>query len=137
MIAIALILALTGGLLMANLWVVRKRYLYTDNIGRSMRGRGYIYFFRGARENLLHVKIGRSTDPVARLKAFKTANPYGVHVYAVVRVRDPYKAERYIHRKFANQRLVGGEWFWWSLGLWFFMVLVRDRKLTKETKALV
>jgi len=133
MIVIFAILALTGLLLMANLWVARKRYFYTDSIGRSMRGRGYIYFFRGARENLLHVKIGRSTDPVARLKAFKTANPYGVHIYAVVRVRDPYKAERYIHRKFARQRLTGGEWFWWSPGLWLFMSLVRNEKLTEKT----
>ncbi len=138
MIALIVVVAVLIAVSMwARLWAVRNGYFYRKHIGRSRQGRGYIYFFRGARENFLHVKIGRSVDPIARLKAFKTANPYGVHIHAVVRVKDPSAAEWYIHSRFIRQRIAGGEWFWWSPALWIFVLLVRDKKLTERIRLAV
>lgn len=103
---------------------------------KRVRRAGYIYFFRGAREAIWQVKIGRSVNPVQRLKAHRTANPYGIVVLAVFKTRNDVLAERMLHRLFARNRINRhNEWFTMSIDLWLYMVLLRDRQLTERIRS--
>jgi len=101
---------------------------------RSRRS-GYIYFYRGAKENWRQVKIGRTGNLDQRLSAARTSNPYGLHVYGVLKVRDDVWAEGFIHRKYANQRLFkNNEWFRLTLNLMIYIYLIRDAELTNAMR---
>mgnify|MGYP000707631251 CR=1 FL=1 len=98
---------------------------------------GYVYFYKGKYEPLPMVKIGKASHNrlVARLKEQRTANPFGLHVYAVIRIRNHHRVERYLHNKFANLRVSKrNEWFWLSPYLWLYIRLVSDKKLTRKTR---
>lgn len=95
---------------------------------------GYIYFYRGKGENPFYVKIGRTNSWSNRLKSARTSVSHqGLHIYGIVLVKDPVKAEKFVHDKFKNQRLTKkNEWFILSLGLWLYIRRIRNDKLTEE-----
>lgn len=112
--------------------MIRSRIAWIPD-GKRVRGGGYIYFFRGAREAFWQVKIGRSVNPLSRLKAHRTANPYGIVVLGVFKTRNDVKAERILHKTFARNRISSdNEWFTMSLDLWLTIILLRDRSLTER-----
>lgn len=97
---------------------------------------GYIYYFRGKREPIWLVKIGRSNDPIARLRAHRTANPYGVHILAVFRTRDDVKAETFLHDLFDRERIQRhNEWFYMTPRIWWSSIFLADKKLTRRVRA--
>lgn len=105
---------------------------------KASRGKrvGYIYFFRGASEPFWMVKIGRTNNPVRRLKAHRTANPHGILVLAVFKTKDDVKAERILHETFAGSRMnPRNEWFYLSLDMLFYMWALRDRGLTDKVQS--
>ncbi len=127
---VALLIVVTLLVAKGLIWASKMRHEIRMVSANSRHG-GYIYFFRGRGEAFWRIKIGRATDPVARLKAHKTANAFGVSVLAVIRVADDVQAERHIHSRFADQR-IQREWFTLNLDLWLYMLLIQDRQLTRE-----
>lgn len=127
---VALVIVISLLIVRGFIWSRKMRH-EIRMVSASGRHGGYIYFFRGRGEAFWRVKIGRAIDPVARLKAHKTANPYGVEVLAVMRVADDVMAERRIHDRFASSR-IQREWFTLTLDLWLYMWLVQDTQLTWE-----
>lgn len=98
---------------------------------RSRRGRGKIYFFRGKWENPFFVKIGKTICIERRKGEAQTyISPFGIKVLGIAMVKDPDKAERIIHKKFARERIdPRREWFILSPRLWFFMKSIDDKRL--------
>lgn len=91
---------------------LRGRY-YKGKLAKQLTyraGGGYLYAFRGRGESRSFIKIGRATDPVQRLRAHQTANPHGVEVLAVCKVRDAKRAEALVHQLLEPERH-NGEWF--------------------------
>lgn len=81
------------------------------------------------------VKVGRSVDVVSRLKAHRTANPFGIKVLAVMCVADDVEAETWLHRHFKHVRLSDkNEWFVMTPSLWAFIHCARDRALTRKVQ---
>lgn len=113
---------------------LRKATLWLSS--RYRRNPGYIYFFRGLHEPFYKIKIGRTNNPKARLKAHRTANPHGIMVLAVFQTKNDVKAEQFLHRYFAQNRISQhNEWFYWSLGMWLVMWLLRDETLTRRIRS--
>jgi len=56
------------------------------------------------------VKIGRSQTPQDRLRALQTGSPAPLHIVWATTVADSAAAEKWLHDRFATQRL-DGEWF--------------------------
>lgn len=56
------------------------------------------------------IKIGVTNDIESRVKSIQTGNPDKVEILFVEERLNPTKAERYLHRCFAKNRLEG-EWF--------------------------
>lgn len=111
---------------------VRRAVKWTTRLGRSKRN-GYIYFFRGRREAVWQVKIGRTNNLEQRLRAHRTANPYGVVLLAAFKTHDDVAAETYLHHQFAANRISkNNEWFNFSPKLWLTMVLLKDSYLTQR-----
>lgn len=105
---------------------------------RSKRGRnnGYIYFFRGRREAIWQVKIGRTNNLRNRLRSHRTANPFGIELLAAFRTSDDVRAEAILHKMFAQNRISSrNEWFHLSLDLWLAMHLLRDQSLTERIQS--
>ena len=69
------------------------------------RRRGYIYGFTDKGQLLPLVKIGRATDPVQRMRSHKTAAPFGLFVFFILRVPDDVQAERSLHELYARWRV--------------------------------
>ena len=65
---------------------------------------GYVYVLRCGD----HVKIGYSTNMMARLRQFQTHAPDYVHL--IVMMRGDRRYEKELHRRFSDHR-VRGEWF--------------------------
>lgn len=133
---IELIATLTVFVVLSSLYLRYLQATHRLQVGYTLpKGRrrvGYIYFFRGKREAFWHVKIGRAVDPVARLRSHRTANPYGVHVLGVLCVANDVVAEKLIHTRFASSRISRrNEWFTLTPRLWLYILLVRNRGLTK------
>lgn len=94
---------------------------------------GYIYVFRGRYEPFWLVKIGKAKDVVQRMKSHRTANPHGVKMLAVIRVKNMTTAERNIHHRFKNLRR-NGEWFLLSPALWMYVLCMKSQPETRDTQ---
>jgi hypothetical protein len=108
-----------------------KSKLHTVLRVRKRDSSGYIYFYRGRWENPFHVKIGRATSVESRLKAQRTANPYGLRVLGVFRTGNAKEAEYMLHHMF-HENKINREWFFLTPRLFYVILLVSDRKLTKK-----
>lgn len=116
------------------------RALWRKEIGASTKGKGYIYVFRGRYEWFWWVKIGRAKDVYQRMSQHKTgASPFGIEVIAVIKVRNDVKAETLIHQMFDPEHIVtetnGSEWYWYSIRMIAYFLLVMDYALTNQVKA--
>jgi hypothetical protein len=76
---------------------------YSNKIKKS----GYVYLIQSVTG---HHKIGRSVNPHNRLKTFGVLLPFEIEYIALIKSDDHIGLERYLHDKFASQR-VNGEWF--------------------------
>ena len=135
MVSLAIFIVFVAGVLM--LWLRIRIEIKKNRQAIKVRKKSndYIYFFRGKWENPFLVKIGRAKDPVQRLRAHRTANPHGIHLYAVICVKDDVRAETLIHDKFDRERINSrNEWFRLTLRLWWYMVTVADYELTKRVR---
>jgi hypothetical protein len=105
-------------------WGVNKRVKRTQ----------YVYAYRGYGEGKQYIKIGRTNNLDARMSSARTANPKGVEIVMVCRVRNAIEAEGYLHNRFDRYRLRGNEWFVSSqlvkLSLW----MIADRAMTRENR---
>lgn len=119
-------------------WLLYFRWTESMRLGwGKTRGKkpGYIYVFRGRGESLRLCKIGRAKRVVERMRSHRTANPHGVHLLAVIKVSNDVRAETYLHRRFEKLRLSrDNEWFYMTPGLWLYLQLIKDRKLTRQTQ---
>jgi len=68
---------------------------------------GYVYFVRNA-EGL--VKIGKSNDPVQRIKALQTGNPKPLETICILHVAEAHRSEAWFH-KFYEHKNVNLEWY--------------------------
>lgn len=119
----------------------RARTYETQRIGRKHRksrgGYGYIYFYSPKHTLVPIIKIGRAKDVIQRLKAQRTALPFGMKVHAVVLVRNDVKAESYVHNKFKAERILSNnknEWFWLTPRILLFMWGVKDHRITQVVR---
>lgn len=83
--------------------------IYGDVVSCRVHGfgtPGFIYFI----ESEAAFKIGRSNNPEKRLPSIATGCPSPVNLWKTVHVDDMGFAERWFHKRFADQR-VNGEWF--------------------------
>jgi len=55
-------------------------------------------------------KIGRSSDPVRRIKELQTAMPHEVIIAHIIRTNEPRALEAELHQRYTKKRL-RGEWF--------------------------
>ena len=78
------------------------------------------------------MKIGRTNNVLKRMDAARTSNPHGINLMAVVRVKDDVQAESFIHKKFEKYRLPRNEWFGFRPSVYWYMLTVKDKKLTRE-----
>jgi hypothetical protein len=69
--------------------------------------KGYIYLI-GSPEG--YCKIGRTVNLHSRLHSIGLQLPFRVELLHTIKVSDPVKAERYLHKKFTECR-ANGEWF--------------------------
>ncbi len=99
---------------------------------------GYIYFYRGKREDRFKVKIGRTNSWENRLKSARTSvSPYGIYILGATIVKDDVKAEQAIFKRFADERIrrdKKNEWFKLSLRLYLFIRAVSDPAVTAQAK---
>lgn len=70
---------------------------------------GYVYVICDY-ERTGDCKIGRSKDWQKRLNNFEVKLPFNFHVIAIIPCRDMFKAERQLHKQYADKR-TNGEWF--------------------------
>jgi len=74
----------------------------------------YIYFIQAfGQKELLRIKIGKATDPEARLRQLQTGSPVKLKMLGTVKCRDDSHArsiEKLAHNIFYRQRK-RGEWF--------------------------
>lgn len=124
-------------------------YLYTEAVtkiskdiniyARIDKRSRYIYIYSGKKELPIYVKIGRTRNsPLARLRAQRTANPHGLHVWAIIVVKDEVWAETYLHRMFKEDRVSSkNEWFKISWKLMVLAFALRNKNLTKKVQHLL
>jgi len=67
---------------------------------------GYIYILKGGD----YYKIGLSKNVDQRITQISPAMPFEVEIIHIILAEDMYKAEKYLHRIFAEKR-ANGEWF--------------------------
>ena len=79
------------------------------NLGR-VRGKAVDGFVYLAYSDTGHYKIGRSYDPVNRIKVFKTKMPVKVQLIHVIPCDNVIAAESDLHQWYHNRRYEG-EWF--------------------------
>lgn len=92
---------------------------------RKMRGRaGWVYGFTDYGIWIPTVKIGRGSNEFDRLRAHRTAAPFGLKVYFNIPVPDAVWAEEYLHQRYAHLRF-NLEWFAVTPVMWFEMQLIR------------
>jgi hypothetical protein len=73
--------------------------------------RGFVYLL-GSPEG--YCKIGRTINLQSRLHSIGLQLPFKVELLHTIKVSDPVKAERFLHKKFADCR-TNGEWFLLSI----------------------
>ena len=67
---------------------------------------GFVYLMKGGDYH----KIGLSVDPKNRRQQIATGMPFNVELIHTISTDDMKKAEKHLHKLFAEKR-VGGEWF--------------------------
>ena len=72
-----------------------------------MKSKGFVYLMQA---DTGHYKIGRSVDPVKRLKVFNTEMPVQVNMLHVFPADNAIEAEAQLHHEFRDKRYMG-EWF--------------------------
>lgn len=135
-----LLLLVTCMLLSAYLahYITRKWYMTREQ--ELMRHRrittsGYIYFVQLVSGHRTLVKIGRSVDPIKRIRALRTSAPYGIKVLGIMPTFDDVASERMIHQRFAHLRVSdGNEWFRMSIPLLTFIHQVSDKSATAAVR---
>lgn len=94
-----------------------------------------VYIYRGRFERWGLVKIGRATDPLSRLRAQRTANPYGLIILAIIPVRNAVRSEKILHNMFRNNRVSDrNEWFKVSLKMMFYIWALNDKYKMREVQ---
>lgn len=92
---------------------------------------GYIYFVQQVSGSRTLVKIGRSVDPIKRIRQLRTSAPYGLRVLGVMPCMDDVASEKLIHQKFKSLRISNrNEWFRMSVPLLLYINLVSDPVVT-------
>lgn len=136
-IATLCLLLATLSLLVAMAYLTRAKVrtivgtMYT-NYSRK-RPTQYVYIYRGRFERWWLVKIGRAADPLARLRAQRTANPYGLIILAIIPVRNSVRSEKVLHNMFSNNRVSDrNEWFKVSPRLLFYIWALNDKNKMRE-----
>lgn len=95
----------------------------------SLEGGFVIYFITDYNHSL--VKIGRSTDPVARLKQLQCGSADILEIIAIF--DELVFKETALHRRFKSDRL-HGEWFRYSHNISKFLEDNKHLKITKKYK---
>ncbi len=99
---------------------------------------GYIYFVQLVSGSRTLVKIGRSVDPIKRIRQLRTSAPYGLRVLGVMPCMNDVESEKIIHQKFASQRVSRkNEWFRVSVPLLLYINLVSDPVATASVRKAV
>jgi len=132
----ALLLVCIGCYVYYSLLVTWHTYLYLLRVRHQLTSRGgggYLYVYRGRHESRRYVKIGRATNAVSRLRGQRTANPHGIEVLAVCRVKDAVKAERLVHELLDRWRF-NGEWFEYGWDTRCMVMALRQQPLTSRTQ---
>lgn len=70
---------------------------------------GWVYFIEAAEAGSIKIGVTRG-EPSERLSALQTGNSYGLQLLYAVYCRDPFAAERELHKALDLYRLEG-EWF--------------------------
>lgn len=106
-------LTLTALLLIIPYTLIRYFDLRYNLRRMEVRGRsGFIYIFSDIGQIIPVVKIGRETSQGSRLRAHKTAAPFGMITWCNVYVSDAVAAEAYMHRRYRMWRVSNrNEWF--------------------------
>lgn len=118
-------------------WGIRRYYRWRESCLKEhsyLSVDHYVYFVRQrhGRQNL--VKIGRSNDPIRRIRALRTSVPGGLHVMGILPTMDDVTSERLIHQAFKHLRVSPRqEWFRLTVPLQLYIDSVSD----KQTTALV
>jgi hypothetical protein len=82
----------------------------TKKRGKPKILNGYVYILKVIGHDNLY-KIGRTKNPVNRLKTFSVKLPFIVDYEHLIQSDDMYKLENELHRKFRKQRQRGSEFF--------------------------
>lgn len=82
------------------------------------RGKESIYFFSDRGQVVPSVKIGKANNYSQRLSAHRTAAPFGIKVYLILRVNNSYKIEDRIHKRYHYLR-IRKNYEWFVLTFWF------------------
>ncbi len=105
---------------------------------RRVATSGYIYFVQQVAGSRTLVKIGRSVDPIKRIKQLRTSAPYGLRVLGIMPCMDDVASERLIHQKFKALRISSrNEWFRMSVPLLLYINAVSDPVATAVVRKAV
>jgi hypothetical protein len=121
--------------------LVKRYYAYKYEVVMAHRRvvtSGYIYFVQLQSGNRLLVKIGRSVDPIKRIRALRTSAPYGIKVLGIMPTMNDVNSERIIHQRFATSRISKrNEWFQISVPLLLYINAVSDPAATAVVRKAV
>lgn len=70
---------------------------------------GWVYLVKAKQLN--QYKIGRSRTPDIRLRTLQMQSPVSLELISLIECVDMIETERYLHKKFAEYRIKGTEWF--------------------------
>lgn len=130
--------AVTGGLLVGTYLITRRYYQWRYEVvmaHRKVRVGGYIYFVGLGQGSGGLVKIGRSVNPIKRIRGLRTSAPYGLYVMGIFPVEDAAGSEALIHRMFEDDRVSPkNEWFRLTPYLRMYIEAVSDPGLTEQVR---
>jgi hypothetical protein len=128
-------------LLLIGYWVASRSYRWRqEQLMKHYRlaTNGYIYFVQQRIGGRRVVKIGRSIDPIKRIKTLSTSAPYGLHILGIMPTFDDVASEKMIHQQFAYLRISKkNEWFALNPTLWAYINAVSDPVLTASVRSAV
>lgn len=106
-------------------------------ISRASKRSGHIYAVRGRRESTRTIKLGRTITMRGRMRSARTyISPWGVYIAGCCHVRDDKKAENWIKKHFARERVnTRNEWFRYSIRIRLFVWAIKDHRLTKKEQS--
>lgn len=122
-------------------WAVRAYYSWRERElmkHRKLTTSGFIYFVQQVSGSRTLVKIGRSVDPIKRIRQLRTSAPFGLRVLGVMPAMDDVASEKIIHQKFKALRVSSrNEWFRMSVPLLLYINLVSDPVVTAVVRKAV